>query len=186
MAAQANQKKKVDKRKKPKQKQKQKQIVKQNVKVTVQSSGGSGGGGSSQPIPQPFMDRNGENVRLQNLIEQISRKVRTTPMESNDLPIPTNYPTPAYRPSNDPETLSGVFQAPIDFGIPIAMGPPPKARKVYTRKPKITIAPSESEGESSPRMSSAFQEPQGYPSQSSVMSELRAKQKLGELDPNFM
>jgi len=105
-------KKKVDKRKKPKQKQKQKQTVKQNVKVTVQSSGGSGGGGSS--MPQGFTDRSGENVRLQNLVEQIARRIPAQVMESNLLPIRTNLPAPRYNPANDAETVNDVYNDEIN------------------------------------------------------------------------
>ena len=192
-------KKKVDKRKKPKQKQKQKQIVKQNVKVTVQSSGGSGGGGTGSPfpqsVPQPFTDKSGENVRLQNLIQQISRKVRAPVMESNDLPIPTNYPAPRYNSSNDSATLNDVFNDPINntSGFTAINGDKietiPKARKVRSdagssRKPKITImSESESEGYSS---RSVFPEPMGFPSQSMLGMEMRAKQKLMESEPDFM
>lgn len=185
-------KKKVDKRKKPKQKQKQKQTVKQNVKVSVQSSGGSGGGGSGSPfpqsVPQPFTDRSGENVRLQNLVEQIARNIKVPVMESNDLPIPTKYPAPRYNRENDAATLNDVYNDPINNtsgftainGEKIEAMPVPKARKVYTRKPKISIA-SESEsdvpmyGSSS---ASVFQEPIGFPTKSGFSKQMAAQEAL--------
>lgn len=111
---------KVDKRKKPKQKQKQKQIVKTNVKVSVQSSGGSGGGGSS--MPQPFTDRSGENVRLQNLIEQLARKVNVPVLVPNNMPITEQVRAPVYNPANDATTFKSIFKAPINFDEPISTG----------------------------------------------------------------
>lgn len=86
-------KKKVDKKKKLKQKQKQKQIVKQNVKVTVQSSGGSGGGGSS--VPSRFTDTSGENVRLQGLIEQLTRAIPAPVSIPVQQPVPLQFQAPA-------------------------------------------------------------------------------------------
>lgn len=127
-------KKKVDKKKKLKQKQKQKQVVKQNVKVTVQSSGGSGGGGSS--VPSRFTDTSGENVRLQGLIEQLSRRIPAPvvmPVEQSVLvQKPVEIPAVFSKPralqeerakaklealyesnsSNDNETVNKVFNAP--------------------------------------------------------------------------
>lgn len=97
---------------KPKQKQKQKQVVKQNVKVTVQSSGGSGGGGSS--VPSAFSDRSGENVRLQNLVEQLSRRI--------SAPVSSGVSAPAYNPANDADTFKSVYNAPIDYNKPIELG----------------------------------------------------------------
>lgn len=185
-------KKKVDKRKKPKQKQKQKQTVKQNVKVTVQSSGGSGGGGSS--MPQPFMDRNGENVRLQNLVEQIARRIPAPAMESNLLPVRTNFPAPRYNPANDAETLNDVYNDEINntsgfTGIDgEKLGGKAGRPKGSKNKPKIIAFPvgetSESEGYS-PRGEASFQQPMGFPSQSMFMREMRAKQKLEGEEPFF-
>jgi len=127
-------KKKVDKKKKLKQKQKQKQVVKQSVKVTVQSSGGSGGGGSS--VPSRFTDTSGENVRLQGLIEQLSRRIPAPiamPVEQpvlieNPVEMPAVFSKPRIlqeerakaklealyqsNSSNDDETVKKVFNAP--------------------------------------------------------------------------
>lgn len=188
MPVPAKQKKKVDKRKKPKQKQKQKQTVKQNVKVTVQSSGGSGGGGSSMPqsVPNPFMDRNGENVRLHNLVEQIARKISAPVMATDQMPIRQERLAPRYNPANDAATLNDVYNDPINntSGFTAINGEKietvPKARKVYTRKPKISIA-SESEsdvpmyGSSS---ASVFQEPTMVPSRSGFAKQMEAQQAL--------
>ena len=118
---------KKDKKKKLKQKQKQKQVVKQNVKVTVQSSGGSGGGGSS--VPSRFTDTSGENVRLQGLIEQLSRRI---PMS---VPVSS---APAYNPLNDADTLKSVFEAPIDYDKPIELGNISSAKlskEIFSRMP---------------------------------------------------
>ena len=123
------------KKQRPKQKQKQKQIVKQNVKVNVQSSGGSGGGGSSIPMPTRFMDTTGENVRLQNLVQQLIRQPQqavvpvAAPMPYNDPVIDYQeaiakgklrameaeagnpyFEGDSYRPSNDDVTLDDVFR----------------------------------------------------------------------------
>ena len=121
------------KKQRPKQKQKQKQIVKQNVKVNVQSSGG--GGGSSIPMPTRFMDTTGENVRLQNLVQQLIRQPQqavapvAAPMPYNDPAIDYQeaiakgklrameaeagnpyFEGDSYRPSNDDVTLDDVFR----------------------------------------------------------------------------
>lgn len=192
MPVPAKQKKKVDKRKKPKQKQKQKQIVKQNVKVTVQSSGGSGGGGSGSPfpqsVPQPFTDRNGENVKLQNLVEQIARNVSAPVMVSNLMPIRQEYRAPRYNSANDAATLNDVYNDPINntSGFTAVNGDKietvPKARKVYTRKPKISIA-SESESDAATPMygsssASVFPEPTMIPSRSAFNKQIAAQQAL--------
>lgn len=86
------------KKQRPKQKQKQKQIVKQNVKVNVQSSGGSGGGGSSIPMPNRFMDTSGENVRLQNLVQQLIRQPQQLIRQPQQAVVPVAAPMPY----NDP------------------------------------------------------------------------------------
>lgn len=184
---------KMVKRKKPKQKQKQKQIVKQNVKVTVQSSGGSGGGGSS--MPQPFIDKSGENVRLQSILEQISRKISAPSFVENKAPVSTPDIAASFNPANDASTFNSVFKAPMDLQEPIILGPAasgkiPKARKQRSdagsprAKKASPINPfSESEGEVSSQ--SQFQIPTMYPSESSLMAELRAKTKLAGMEPNF-
>lgn len=113
---------------KPKQKQKQKQVVKQNVKVTVQSSGGSGGGGTS--VPSAFSDRSGENVRLQNLVEQLSRKI--------SAPVSSGVSAPAYNPANDADTFKSVFKAPINYNKPIELGNISSSRlakEIFSRAP---------------------------------------------------
>lgn len=181
---------KKDKKKKLKQKQKQKQVVKQNVKVNVQSSGGSGSGGSGSPfpqsVPQPFTDRNGENVKLQSLVEQIARNVSVPVMESNQMPIRQDYRAPRYNPANDAATLNDVYNDPINntSGFASVTGERieiiPKARKVYTRKPKISIA-SESESDVpmySSSSASVFQEPTMIPSISRFNKQMAAQQAL--------
>lgn len=125
MPALASKKKKaIEKKPKPKQKQKQKQIVKTNVKVNVQSAGGGGG----TTMPQAFGDRTGENVRLMNLVEQLSRTRETAgaraalskaePISVTDMPIKTKEEAPIANPSNDAATVAGVFNAPIDTAAP--------------------------------------------------------------------
>ena len=156
---------KKDKKKKLKQKQKQKQVVKQNVKVNVQSSGGSGGGGSGSPfpqsVPQPFTDKSGENVKLQSLLEQISKKISEPVIVNDQMPIRHDYRAPRYNPANDAATLNDVYNDPINntSGFTAINGNKietmPKARKVYTRKPKISIA-SESESDTSTPMYSSL------------------------------
>lgn len=186
-------KKKVDKRKKPKQKQKQKQTVKQNVKVTVQSSGGSGGGGTGSPfpqsVPQPFTDRSGENVRLQNLVEQIARNVSAPVMAGNQMPIRQDYRAPRYNPSNDAATLNDVYNDPINNtdgfmasnGEKIGgKGGRPKGAK---NRPKIIATPIQSDVESDVPMygsssASVFQEPTMIPSRSAFNKQIAAQQAL--------
>lgn len=191
MPVPAKQKKKVDKRKKPKQKQKQKQIVKQNVKVTVQSSGGSGGGGSSMPqsVPQPFMDRNGENVRLHNLVEQIARKVSAPAYDNTLLPIRSKLPAQRYNPANDAATLNDVYNDPIfnTDGFTAVNGEKiggkggrPKGSK---NRPKIIATPVQSDVESDVPMfgmssASVFQEPTMIPSRSAFNKQIAAQQAL--------
>jgi hypothetical protein len=119
MPALASKKKKaIEKKAKPKQKQKQKQIVKTNVKVNVQSAGGGGG----TTMPQAFGDRTGENVRLMNLVEQLSRTrvalSKAEPISVTDMPIKTKEEAPIANPSNDAATVAGVFNAPIDTAAP--------------------------------------------------------------------
>jgi len=98
---------KKDKKKKLKQKQKQKQIVKTTVKVNVQSSGGSGGGGSS--IPQPFMDKSGENIRLQNLIQQLTKQPIQVPVQI-PAQIPVQFQAPAKVPAKKNERITVIKQ----------------------------------------------------------------------------
>ena len=136
MPALASKKKKamvasLEKKPKPKQKQKQKQIVKTNVKVNVQSAGGGGGA----TMPQAFGDRTGENVRLMNLVEQLSRTRETAGAKVAipvSIPVPISVPIPVNinmpikkleedqiaNPSNDAATVAGVFNAPINTITP--------------------------------------------------------------------
>jgi len=54
------------------------QQLKQNVHVNVQSSGSGGGGGSS--LPQSFQQKPyGENVKIENLLSEISKKIEMQP-----------------------------------------------------------------------------------------------------------
>ena len=124
--------KKEKKPKKPKQKQKQKQIVKQKVHVNVQSSGGSGGTTmpSSLPsyIPQQFRDNRGENVRLENLISQLSNKVGEVAKKNVDeirnLVIPNPILTPQPIQNNfslmDQIKANMFYKQPEERGLDIA------------------------------------------------------------------
>lgn len=73
-----------------KKSQKLKQVQKVNVNVT--SSGGSGGGGTSAPlpfIPQQFRDTSGENVRLENILSSISRRLNASEVKAiPEQPVP--------------------------------------------------------------------------------------------------
>jgi len=118
--------KKMKGQKKPKKERKikQKQNVKQIVKVTVQSSGGSGGGGSA--MPSAFSDRSGENVRLQNLVEQLAKTIRAPVSVPVSVPAPIhsrNDYEPIYNPTNDAETLKGVYQGESELNKPVVLGP---------------------------------------------------------------
>jgi len=155
-------KKKMDKKKKLKQKQKQKQVVKQNVKVTVQSSGGSGGGGSS--MPQAFTDRSGENIRLQNLIDQLTRQ-----------PIQAPVAAP----------IAAPIAAPVQFQAPAKAPAKPKQRITVIKQPAESIAPSFEE-----QAIMRFQEMSGKPQYNEMeQAMMRAKIKAMEAQadvPNFV
>ncbi len=70
-----------------KKSQKLKQVQKVNVNVTS----GGGGGGSSAPsvVPQQFRDTRGENVRLENILSSISRRLNASEVKAiPEQPVP--------------------------------------------------------------------------------------------------
>lgn len=76
-------KKQEKKKKQPASRKSKTTTTKQNVHVNVQSSGGSGGGGSA--IPAPFAQKNyGENVRIENLLSELSKHIIS---KKNEVPI---------------------------------------------------------------------------------------------------
>jgi hypothetical protein len=141
-------------------------------------------------LPQPFMDRNGENIKLQNLLEQINRKIEPTNFDNTLLPIRSKLPAQRYNPANDAATVNDVYNDPINntSGFTAINGDKietvPKARKVPVRKPKVTIVndnanvyPSGSESDMG-SMSSVFPAPSGVPSRSKFNKQMEAQNDL--------